>query len=916
MIISCRMLKLVFLSLFLIGFSNVSANEVERTRNLANSKPFIEENKTASDLAQDFLLDAGVTEGWNEDKGFFISIGSSVFAEADPSTNPNFLNIRALKSFEANITAKGDIISYIRTTMSAEDLITIPSSGLSTEFDDKKYDLELKLQSKINKYKKAAINYDKTLNNNFNNIDGISISAVMAGPLSQFISQLNINVDMSGNNKAAALKKAEEELLALETEINSLKKLAKELQGQIAQENTSSVKTLSSMTLVGAFQIAHFESFVDGQYEIAVIKMWSPEQEQRSLALMKGIPIKLEPGNLSVKDYIQSTNWASAIGGRKFIDDKGEFYLFGIGATPVKGNSSAQMRTAKGRAELFAQKELAIALKGDVTLSREAKDKLQEITKADGTTENQVASSFAENISQKLENIQIQGASKRYSDIVVHPITNQKMYVAVYSLSVTSTLNARAMEASQYRASVNMINENQISQGKKAGLEKSIDDAKKKIPSPTTEKVADKSSVNSSDNYNSSSNSNNESSNINNENSRSKLTVVSVSVTGVGFNSKDAIKDGLLQAISQVNGIQMSSQTTSAMASFETVKDGNESFASSSAFQEKIKQSTKGVIQSWSLGSTGKSESGEMFEANLTVNVSKLQLSSELKRMRFAISPVKISSNIQNNSKAKNFSRAFSSNLESMLVKSNRFALLDRKNTKEIDDEINVIKGPNVRVEELAKIGNKVGADYILVTSLIDIKDRTIKQKLMGETVSSKELGVELSLNIIDIATSQIIFSDNISLTQGGGSLSQFAKTISDRMSRKITDTFFPAKLIDFQDNQLTVDQGTSFFDKKSQYNIILLGKRIIDQTTGNLRGRVEKVVGEASFNNGDSNQSRLKIEKLSISKDLLKANGSIIIRPIFAKLPSASDIAKEKINKIKSKNKKMMDKIEKDKDW
>ena len=108
------------------------------------------------------------------------------------------------------------------------------------------------------------------------------------------------------------------------------------------------------------------------------------------------------------------------------------------------------MRTAKGRAELFAQKELALALKGDVTLSREAKDKLQEISKADGTSENQVASSFAETISQKLENLQIRGASKRFSDIVTHPITNQKMYVAVYSLSVSSTLNARAMEASQY----------------------------------------------------------------------------------------------------------------------------------------------------------------------------------------------------------------------------------------------------------------------------------------------------------------------------------------------------------------------------------------------------------------------------------------------------------------------------------
>ena len=50
------------------------------------------------------------------------------------------------------------------------------------------------------------------------------------------------------------------------------------------------------------------------------------EQEQRSLALLKGVPIKLEPGNMSVKDYIKTTNWASAIGGRKFIDDKGEFF--------------------------------------------------------------------------------------------------------------------------------------------------------------------------------------------------------------------------------------------------------------------------------------------------------------------------------------------------------------------------------------------------------------------------------------------------------------------------------------------------------------------------------------------------------------------------------------------------------------
>ena len=71
-----------------------------------------------------------------------------------------------------------------------------------------------------------------------------------------------------------------------------------------------------------------------------------------------------------------------------------------------------------------------------------------------------------------------------------------------------------------------------------------------------------------------------------------------------------------------------------------------------------------------------------------------------------------------------------------------------------------------------------------------------------------------------------------MNLSQSGGSLTKFSKIISNRLSRKIIDTFFPTKLIAFNNKQITVDQGRSFFDKKSKYNIIKLGARIIDQTT------------------------------------------------------------------------------------
>ena len=44
--------------IFGLFISNTFASEVERVRNIANSKSFIEVNKTATELAQNFLLDA------------------------------------------------------------------------------------------------------------------------------------------------------------------------------------------------------------------------------------------------------------------------------------------------------------------------------------------------------------------------------------------------------------------------------------------------------------------------------------------------------------------------------------------------------------------------------------------------------------------------------------------------------------------------------------------------------------------------------------------------------------------------------------------------------------------------------------------------------------------------------------------
>ncbi len=772
-------LLLFMINYFVVNISLISvsfSSQIEDIRNIANSKPFVIENKTASELANDFLLEAGVSIGWNEERNFYVA-KASAYAPIKNLNIPNFLDIRAIKTFEANISAKSEIISFIKTDLSAEDLLKIPS----------------------------------------------------------------INPDEIKSDKL------------------------------VAQENISSVRTFSAMPLTGAFQVAHFESFDDGQYEVTVILMWSVEQEGRVISLLSGKKIQLEPSTISLNEYIKNTNWASTIGGRKFIDNNGEFYLFGIGASPLKGKTSAHMKSSKGKSELYAQKELAIALKGDIELNRLAKDKMQEVINKDGSVENVTSSSFAETISQKLEGLKIKGASKRFSDVVLHPLTGQKMYVTVYSLSMSSSNIKKTKPKSQ---PINKVNNSSINVNTQASI--------------TASKAA----------------------------SRSKLIVVSTSVEGIGLNKKDAIKDGLLQAISQVNGIQMSSESSTMMKSFETVSDGNANFASASSFQEKIKQSTKGVIQSWKIISVSKTVSGEMFKANLDVNVSKLQLSDQLKRMRIIISKPEINSNVKNMGNAKRFNTTFSTNLSKMLTNSNRFAILDRKNTQTVSKELKMIASGNFRVEEVAKLGNKVAADYILVSSLNEIVSRKINKNLMGEKISIIKSSANIAVSIIDIATSQIVFSDNFDLSQSGGNLKSLAKIISNRLSRKITDTFYPAKVIAVNGRNIIVDQGKSFFNKKTKYKLFKLGGKVIDQTTGKFSARVENEVSDLIFASGSPNQSTLKITNKKLDLLELKLDGSFLVRPVFKSLPTEDEIAKEKLKRVKSKSKKMMKKIDEDKDW
>ena len=456
--------------------ANPTVQEVVN-KSTETESPTSSEDMNSEDLAAEFLNEIGVSEGENGD--LYIAVGTSQMPEEDPATNPDFLTLREIKANEAALEAKKMFIEYVRTEISASDMVIIPETPLGTEFDNKKNAVTEKVNNALRKYKKALKAIDKAEHKKNKGIsfEELSKEGIIAG-----IQKIKPNFDPSKieQKNIDAYNEAKAELEATEQDYNNLVAEAETLKGKLGQENVSSVETFASMSVVGLVPIASFESWDGETYSTTQIAIWSNKEEKRTRELFSGMDVKFDPGEMPLKDFIKSTDWSTAQGARKFFDDKGNFWLLAIGSHPIKGNSSSAMRKAKGFARTNAQKQIAYILYSEAQAKQVAQAKMQEIAtgKIDGSMENQSVTSFAETLSQKVEKQNIQGMSQKLGKKYTHPISGQKMYVSVYALSSSGVRKARLIEGSQARAAQDQIKENERSKGVKAGIEKTITDTK------------------------------------------------------------------------------------------------------------------------------------------------------------------------------------------------------------------------------------------------------------------------------------------------------------------------------------------------------------------------------------------------------------------------------------------------------
>lgn len=261
---------------------------------------------------------------------------------------------------------------------------------------------------------------------------------------------------------------------------------------------------------------------------------------------------------------------------------------------------------------------------------------------------------------------------------------------------------------------------------------------------------------------------------------------------GSGQTKEIATRNAMLEAISKLKGLSaeknLNLQSLEVPTLFGTVLTNPQMSAA-----------TKGRIDSYDIISVNIEPNGWYM---VRVNVYKTLFERSKKP----------SVTIINASRFKELGETLQRRLTNDLVQSKKFNVLDRKNDAYYKAEKQLIESEDASSEDVYKLGNILGTDYMLIVNLRDLgKSSSSSSGVASTSASSKasKADVVVDYQMILFATKEVKLANTLTLTlslkDGGVKANEEAMgQISKAVSTDLLNTLYPLVVAAMQDKEIT----------------------------------------------------------------------------------------------------------------
>ncbi|MDF1875240.1 hypothetical protein JHD48_05805 [Sulfurimonas sp. SAG-AH-194-I05] len=328
--------------------------------------------------------------------------------------------------------------------------------------------------------------------------------------------------------------------------------------------------------------------------------------------------------------------------------------------------------------------------------------------------------------------------------------------------------------------------------------------------------------------------------------------------SGYGANKTEALQNALIEAVKQKNGGYISSvkkvfrsysqnsiATDVGSASVTSMKDG---------MRQKLKIATSGFISSYDILDMIKHP--DDYEAVIRVYTVEYRTpgNSAHKRRKMVIVPSyteNIAFNVLGKRKTpKDVSYNLAQELTNTLTQTRKFSVLDRANQRAYASEKQLILSPNAHKDEILKLAQVLGADYLVVSTIKELKITNTKKMIrsIGREVSSLKAYATVNYQILTMATRQIKWSNTMDFEfkpKGKSDQQIFYNTlrkISQDLTNEIIENIYPIRISKISGN------GDAILSQSAKlgtmYDVFDLGEKLFDPYTKEFLGYDEVYTG------------------------------------------------------------------------
>lgn len=351
-----------------------------------------------------------------------------------------------------------------------------------------------------------------------------------------------------------------------------------------------------------------------------------------------------------------------------------------------------------------------------------------------------------------------------------------------------------------------------------------------------------------------------------------------VSSKGFGDDSGAALRDAIKGAVAQVCGEKIAGRTT---VESEAMISDKGSY-SRDKLTDAVRSDTKGIVHSYRIVDQGEdSRSGRVFVL-IEAKVPIYRPSAQTNRLKLAVFPANIDRSVAPGVEVEDVARAMTAAIESSLVETRRFAVIDNIGSGPRRKELAKLSAPETPLSQSLRAAQTLVADYVVLTNIRSFDFAAGGAAARPDGATRLMLNMSVDIRIVDVDSGQIKFAMSESVRRrisGGRSVGDYGVAIGRGFAKRIAGSIYPMVVVAARTGAVTLNEGGSNVSVGSKYFLTAAGAEMTDPYTGESLGAEELRIAIIQVESVNDRTSFARLVEGEVPLDA--PPGALIARPM-----------------------------------